>query len=162
MSKCIETGQDPDRALYEWRNVHKSDGYSPAQLLFGRKQFTSLPAADSHYDFYNVQTAKECKDKAFLQANNYHDRQKRFLPPLPIGVVVRLQDPKSGRWLLTSTIISQRSDGLSYEVDVDGRILTCSRKMIRLEGVSSSDQSPASAPRDNAVPISGHNQLRRS
>ena len=40
LSKCGETGQDPQRALYEWRNLPRSNGYSPAQLLFGRRQYT--------------------------------------------------------------------------------------------------------------------------
>ena len=35
LSKCVSSGQDCDQAIYEWRNVPRSDGYSPAQLLFG-------------------------------------------------------------------------------------------------------------------------------
>ena len=68
LSKCLETGQDADRALYEWRNVNKADGYSPAQLLFGKKQYTFLPAAASHFSFYDIDIAKEVKDKKFDQA----------------------------------------------------------------------------------------------
>ena len=45
LSKCSVTKEDPQRALYYWRNVPRKDGYSPAQLFLGRKQFTKLPAA---------------------------------------------------------------------------------------------------------------------
>ena len=43
LRKCHETGSNPNTVLYKWRNVPRSDGYSPAQLLFGRRQRTSLP-----------------------------------------------------------------------------------------------------------------------
>ena len=69
LSKCLESGQNAECALYEWRNVTKADGYSPAQLLFGRKQYTSLPAATLHFSFYDIDIAKEVKDKKFDQAN---------------------------------------------------------------------------------------------
>ena len=45
LSKCSVTKEDPQCALYNWRNIPRKDGYSPAQLLTGRKQFTQLPAA---------------------------------------------------------------------------------------------------------------------
>ena len=35
LSKCISSGQDCNQAVYEWRNVPRSHGYSPAQLLSG-------------------------------------------------------------------------------------------------------------------------------
>ena len=42
--KCKNTGEDPEKSLYVWRNIPRADGFSPAQLLFGRRQFTALPA----------------------------------------------------------------------------------------------------------------------
>ena len=39
---CYKTGSNPDTVLYEWRNVPRSDSYSPAHLLFGRRQRKSL------------------------------------------------------------------------------------------------------------------------
>ena len=49
LRKCYETGSNPDTVLYEWRNGPRSDGYSPAQLLFGR--FASAPSSESSYQF---------------------------------------------------------------------------------------------------------------
>ena len=61
LAKCAETKNDAQKALYHWRNIPRSDGFSPAQLLFGRKQFTALPAEDSHYTFYDPATAQKQK-----------------------------------------------------------------------------------------------------
>ena len=47
LRKSMSSGEDADRMLYEWRNVPRSDGFSPAQLLFGRAQRTSLPTLPS-------------------------------------------------------------------------------------------------------------------
>ena len=40
--KCAVTSSNADFVLYEWRNVPRADGYSPAQLMFGRAQRTCL------------------------------------------------------------------------------------------------------------------------
>ena len=47
LSKSHASDADPDVMLYEWRNMPRSDGYSPAQLLFGRRQRTCLPLLPS-------------------------------------------------------------------------------------------------------------------
>jgi len=71
MQKCAVSGENVGRAVYEWRNVPRTDGYSPAQLLFGRRQFTSVPAGRDHYLMYDVLDA---------QNKNSHSRsQNRFL-----------------------------------------------------------------------------------
>ena len=48
LRKSQHSGSDPNTMLYEWRNVPRADGYSPAQLLFGRRQRTSLPLSLIH------------------------------------------------------------------------------------------------------------------
>ena len=84
LSKCSVTKEDPQRALYYWRNIPRKDGYSPAQLLLGRKQFTKLPAAPAHYDFYNPASAQLSKDKAFDAAKKAHDQHASSLP-MPVS-----------------------------------------------------------------------------
>ena len=37
LKKCLEEGEDPERALYEWRNLLRKQGFSPSQLLFERR-----------------------------------------------------------------------------------------------------------------------------
>ena len=42
LRKCSTSGSDAEHMLYEWRNVPRTDGFSPAQLMFGRAQRLSL------------------------------------------------------------------------------------------------------------------------
>ena len=44
LHKCLGEGKDMQRVLYEWRNLPKQHGYSPAQLMFGRSQQLLLPS----------------------------------------------------------------------------------------------------------------------
>ena len=37
-------------ALHEWRNTPRADGISPAQLMFGRRQRTTLPVLNKAYN----------------------------------------------------------------------------------------------------------------
>ena len=46
MEKCCRAGECFDSALYVWKNTPRVDGKSPVQLLFGRRQLTSLPTRD--------------------------------------------------------------------------------------------------------------------
>ena len=66
LAKCSETGQDPNRALYEWRNIPRTNGYSPAQLFFGRQQYTAVPALPIHHKFYDVKKASELRDLSLI------------------------------------------------------------------------------------------------
>ena len=58
LAKCASTGQSPGKSLYAWRNVPRQDGYSPAQLLFGRRQLTGLPMLPCQFNLYDVKSAK--------------------------------------------------------------------------------------------------------
>ena len=49
LKKCLEENGNPERALYEWRNLPRDHGYSPAQLMFGRRQRVSLPKHESAF-----------------------------------------------------------------------------------------------------------------
>jgi len=141
--KCIETGEDPRRALYEWRNVPRLDGFSPAQLMFGRRQFTSVPAHSSAFSPIDVNQAMEAKDKVFKSASGYHNFQTGFLPELPSGVKAIAQHPKTGLWSEECTIIRKRPDQLSYDVDFGGRSAIRSRKMLRVKKGDISQSSSA-------------------
>ena len=131
IAKCHNTKEDVGKSLYHWRNIPRADGYSPAQLLFGRRQFSSLPAADIHYQFYNPTAAAKAKDKCFNQAERYHNNHKQFLPSLSIGDKVRVQDPHSKLWDHEGLITNIRPDGLSYSVTVGNRQLIRARKMLK-------------------------------
>ena len=117
--------------LYEWRNIPRTNGYSPAQLFFGRQQYTAVPALPIHHKFYDVQKAGELRDGVHLTEKKYHDQHKSFLPQLSPGDQVLLQHPKTGLWDNQAEIISVRPDGLSYIVRSEGREFLRARRMIR-------------------------------
>ena len=62
LSKCSITKEDPQRALYSWRNIPRKDGYSPAQLL------TQSQGRKSHF-----QIGKSCNltQLGHLQHRNF-------------------------------------------------------------------------------------------
>ena len=98
LRKCSTSGSDAEHVLYEWRNVPRSDGYSPAQLMFGRAQRTSLPSLPIQHHPIDFPSAASSKDAAQSRAKLFHDRSKLSLPPLFLGQAVHLQDSKSSAW----------------------------------------------------------------
>ena len=79
--KYKSTREDPGKSLYLWQNIPHADGYSPAQLLFGRCQFTSLPAMPCAYDFYDIEAAQASRDKVVLFCLFFPTTISSFLPP---------------------------------------------------------------------------------
>ena len=99
----------------------------------GRKQFTKLPAAPAHYEFYNPASAQVSKDKAFDAAQKAHDQHASSLPMLQPGSLVSLQDPHTGLWNKEGVVTEVRGDKLSYSVQVGNRLFVRSRKMLKLK-----------------------------
>ena len=151
LAKCSEAGQDAHRALYEWRNIPRTNGYSPAQLLFGRRQYTSVPALPEHFNFYDIEKACQAKDSTHRTEKLYHDQHKDFLPELVIGQSVLLQNPKTKLWDLDASVVSIRPDRLSYKVRADGREFFRARRMIRSKPVPSASSPVSDAARDSSL-----------
>ena len=124
LRKCATSGSDAEYMLYEWRNVPRSDGYSPAQLMFGRAQRTSLPSLPSQNTPIDFLSAASSKDAAQTRAKLYHDRSKLSLTSLSPGQAVHLQDSKSSAWDKQGIIVSMRPDRLSYVVKIGNRFFT--------------------------------------
>ena len=132
LAKCTKTGEDPQKSLYHWRNIPRTDGFSPAQLMFGRKQFTSVPATESHYHPYNPATAQAGRDKAFHSAEKHHNQHKAFLLTLSIGDKVKFQCPNTKLWVVEDTVVEAREDKLLYIVQVGNKQQFRARRMLKL------------------------------
>ena len=130
LCKCYETGPDPDTVLYEWRNVPRLDGYSPAQLLFGRRQRTSLPLLPIQNRPISFHDAAISKDKSHSVSKQFHDQHKVEMSLLHPGQIVLIQDPKTSLWSSTGTILSIRQDKLSYDVLIADRQLLQARRLL--------------------------------
>ena len=95
LRKSQHSHTDPHFMLYEWRNVPRADGCSPAQLLFGRRQRINLPILPLQNRPINFTDAASSKDAVRTSSQDYHDLAKKSLPSLFPGQTVLLQDPKS-------------------------------------------------------------------
>ena len=132
LAKAAETREDPQRLLYEWRNVPRPAGFSPAQQMFGRPQNIALPQPASAFKQIDFEEASRARDRTHAQHLPSYDRGKRKLPALSIGDQVNLQDPHTGQWNATGVVSQVRPDGLSYLVECDGRPLVRARHMLKL------------------------------
>ena len=74
LRKSVSSGANAERMLYEWRNVPRSDGYSRAQLMFGRAQHTSLPTLHSQNVPIDFKTAASSKNAVHARSKLDHDR----------------------------------------------------------------------------------------
>ena len=82
LRKSSTSNVDPDSMLYAWRNVPRSDGYSPAQLLFGRRQRTNLPILPFQNLPIDFNEAASSKDAIHSSSAEFHDIHKKNLPSL--------------------------------------------------------------------------------
>ena len=119
--KCIGEKGDMQRVLYEWRNMPKSHGFSPAQLLFGRSQNILLPQPAAAFLPIDFKEAAVARDQLFSSQADHNNRNKVNLEQLSPGQPIRVQNEHTGQWDLTGTVIDIRPDGLSYLVDIEER-----------------------------------------
>ena len=107
------------QALFEWRNSPRTDGYSPAQMVFGRRQRSSLPTLPNALEPIDKQDAAQRREQT---RNKSQARQEasRELPPLKVGQKVRVQNHNSNQWNLIGQVIKQREHGRSYAIHMEG------------------------------------------
>ena len=130
--KCIGEKGDMQRVLYEWRNMPKSYGFSPAQLLFGRSQNMLLPQPAAALLPIDFKEATLARDKLFSSQADHYNRDKVNLEQLSPGQLVRVQSENTGLWDLTGTVIDIRPDRLSYLIDIEGRAFIKGRPKLKL------------------------------
>eukprot|EP00095_Tigriopus_kingsejongensis_P004779 maker-scaffold77_size404793-snap-gene-2.13 protein:Tk04779 transcript:maker-scaffold77_size404793-snap-gene-2.13-mRNA-1 annotation:"achain crystal structure of a glutaminyl cyclase from ixodes scapularis" len=68
-----------------WRNTPRADGYSPAQILFGRRQGTGLPTLPGHHNAIDRELAVGRRDATAVRGKLYSDRGSRPLGALFVG-----------------------------------------------------------------------------
>ena len=117
LAKCLHTGEDFNAALLEYRNTPRADGYSPAQMFFGRRQRTRLPTLDAHHEPVDSAAAAYAREQTMLEAKEYFDRRAKPLQPLQPGALVWVQDPHTKRWTDTAAVVEARESGASYIIE---------------------------------------------
>lgn len=115
LKKCKQDGTDPLIAILELRATPLSIGYSPTEILMGRKIRTFIPMSEKNLtpkttDFKRIRSLLE-KQKC-IQKKNY-DKHSRPLKPFNIGENVRIQQGIS--W--NPAVIQEKLDNRSYSVE---------------------------------------------
>eukprot|EP00095_Tigriopus_kingsejongensis_P002758 maker-scaffold1440_size41170-snap-gene-0.6 protein:Tk02758 transcript:maker-scaffold1440_size41170-snap-gene-0.6-mRNA-1 annotation:"PREDICTED: uncharacterized protein K02A2.6-like" len=129
--KCAHSQADFRTALFEWRNAPRSDGYSPAQMFFGRRQRFSLPTLPVHHQSIDIDSGIGARNAVAERSKVNYDKHTRSLPPLSLDQRVVIQDPVSRFWSKEGVISGMRDGGLSYLVEREGRSYIRNKKFIR-------------------------------
>ena len=139
-------------AIMEFRNVPRSDGLSPAQILYGRSIRTRLPAHRKSFDLHWSQLAKEREKKASHHeySSEHYDRTAHSLSPLQVGQRVRIQDHVSKLWDRTGTIVEADQDKRTYHILLQsGRLFIRNRRFLRpIKSAQKSTDSQSEQPSD--------------
>ena len=117
-------------AIAAWRNMARSDGKSPSQLFFGRRQRHALPLTN---DLLKCDTnSNKCREKNYSTGNNNRNAHSKDYPPLQLGQQVLMQHHISGEWYKTVTVIEIRDGASSYWVeDTEGRRYLRGRRLLK-------------------------------
>lgn len=136
--KCTNNGNlDTDEfahALLELRNTPRSDGLSPAQVLFGHPIRSIIPVHQRAYKEKWQKDESFCKEKRVIQkkkAEKLYNTTAKPLPELSKGDNVSIQDHRTGRWTSTGTIVEVGSHRQYLVKRREGRALWRNRRFIR-------------------------------
>ena len=99
--------------------------------MFERSQQLLLPQPAGAFSPIDLVEAAAAMDRKFETAAAHNDRDKVSFPVLQLGQCVFIQCDKSKRWDRRGEIVEVRPDGLSYLVDLDGRLAIRGRAMIK-------------------------------
>ena len=154
---CIEDKKNDFKArLLEFRNVRRSDGFSPAHRFFNRAQRTSLPMLPEQLkplSMEQIEKAKEVRFDALQRTLDIKDTKSRGLHELKVGQVVLVQDPHTGEWRDSATIIAVRDSGRSYDIEMEnGKVSARNRQFLQPKQESASSAQEEEEADDNLTP----------
>ncbi len=126
----LKKENDPTKALLAYRSTPLASGYSPAELLMGRKIKSTIPIVSKNLT-PSLPKMKELKVKEETyrskQKNNYDNRHSaKKLKPLPSGAVVYITDMDC-----TGRVIKPSKKPRSYLIDTPTSVVRRNRVQIR-------------------------------
>jgi transposase InsO family protein len=104
------------RSLLEWRNAPRTDGFSPAQMFFGRRCRTELPALPQAYEEVDKAHARQERQEKTQARFDRHNRRRPPQAPFTPGQPVLIQDPRNKRWDTRGVIQGQNENPDSYQI----------------------------------------------
>ena len=138
---------DFNLALFYFRNLPRADGYSPAQMVFGRRQSGQFPVLANDYGEISLPDAAAAREATRQAHRALNDQSTRRLPQLNAGDSVWIQDQSTSRWSKSGIVVQSRDHGRSYEIEDDegGRFLR-NRRFLRPRRSCIVHSTPTSSP----------------
>jgi hypothetical protein len=107
--------------MLAFRNTPCADGHLPAQLLFGRRLCTSLPALPSAYKASATMAAHS--DKTSHETVSHHWWRGICTPGcFNSGEAILVQDPSSKEWSGRGTIVRPHNDR-SFDISMNSTLM---------------------------------------
>lgn len=129
LTKANQTNQDPYIFLLEYRNTPLECGFTPVQLLTGRRIKSVVPITNALLKpkTVNPELVKNKIEMSKSRQKSYFDRNTRSLEPLYVNDSVRVQ---FGKQWIPGKIISKQGER-SYNVQTkSGKIYRRNRKCL--------------------------------
>ena len=131
--KAKKSGQDIRLALFEFRNLVRTDGFSPAQMMVGRRQRGLLPVLPVMNPPVSQKEAGAAREKTARETVTRRNLLRTSLRPLVKGDSVLIQHPKTNRWSIVCQIERVREGGHSFDLTDDtGSKYVRNRRFLRL------------------------------
>ena len=128
---------DFHKGLLEFRNTPRSNGLSPAQVIFGQALRSCVPAHHTSFKKKWLDNLQQIEHPKSIPA----DISRRPLKPLEIGDSVWIQNHAGKQWDRTGTVIG--CSGRNYHVKLpSGRFFWRNRRHIRKRFVTDDDEAP--------------------
>ena len=118
--------------LREWINSPRADGYSPAQMMYGRRQRGDLPVLPNAYDPIDTLDA-ELKRQAKQDKNkDSYDRATKPIKEMTPGTKVLVQDVSTKKWNIPGTVHQLYQDGRCLKIQLsNGKFYYRNRRHVR-------------------------------
>lgn len=163
MRKAKDSRSDFYKALLVYRSTPLECGYSPSQLLMGRRIRSNLPVKEELLEIEEGRRVRQHKESERSKQKIYYDMKVRHLPELHEGDGVRLKD-KEDTWGKKGTVL-EKVQPRSYTIQTeDGAVLRRNRCDILKEPELNRANSGSETLQDTVMPNSDEEKssIRRS
>ena len=120
VKRLLATNDNLDEALLQYRSTPIANGYSPAELIFGRRIRTQIPSTDDqlkpNWPDIPAVRQQETNSKQYQKENHDRAHRAKSLPELSPGTTVYISDQHK------QAVVENQLDDKSYTVKADGGV----------------------------------------
>ena len=144
MQKAKDTNTNIYISLLEYRNTPLECGYTPSQLLIGRRTKSIVPITNKALlpTLVNAKKVRNSMDKSKDKQKANYNKTAKYLPPLSLNQLVRVKLGKTWKRAKITKVISDRS----YLVQLsDGSVYRRNRSVLHKSPEDTIDIEPFNA-----------------